>query len=79
MKLAATIIGKATDQIIDKGRKIAGILLEAAEADLDFAAGRYRVTGTDREVRLFLSVPKSAVLKDEAKKKRRKSRHKKAS
>jgi carbon-monoxide dehydrogenase large subunit len=41
MKLAATIIGKATDQIIDKGRKIAGILLEAAEADLDFAAGRY--------------------------------------
>ena len=41
MKLAATIIGKATDQIIDKGRKIAGILLEAAEVDLDFAAGRY--------------------------------------
>ena len=53
MKLAATIIGKATDQIIDKGRKIAGILLEAAEADLDFAAGRFRVTGTDREISLF--------------------------
>jgi hypothetical protein len=38
MKLAATIIGKATDEIIAKGRKVAGILLEAAEADLDFAA-----------------------------------------
>jgi hypothetical protein len=28
MKLATTIIGKATDDIIDKGRKIAGFLLE---------------------------------------------------
>jgi carbon-monoxide dehydrogenase large subunit len=53
MKLAATIIGKATDEIIDKGRRIAGLLLEAAEADLEFAAGRYRVTGTDREISLF--------------------------
>ena len=53
MKLAATIIGKATDQIIDKGRKIAGILLEAAEVDLEFVAGRYLVTGTDREISLF--------------------------
>jgi carbon-monoxide dehydrogenase large subunit len=53
MKLAATIIGKATDEIIDKGRRIAGLLLEAADADLEFAAGRYRVTGTDREISLF--------------------------
>jgi carbon-monoxide dehydrogenase large subunit len=53
MKLAATIIGKATDQIIDKSRKIAGILLEAAESDLEFAAGHYLVTGTDREISLF--------------------------
>src|SRR6516225_9835758 len=53
MKLAATIIGKATDEIIDKGRKIAGILLEAAEVDLEFVAGRYLVTGTDREISLF--------------------------
>ena len=53
MKLAATIIGKATDQIIDKGRKIAGILLEAAEVDLDFAGGCYLVTGTDRKISLF--------------------------
>jgi aerobic carbon-monoxide dehydrogenase large subunit len=53
MKLAATIVGKATDDIIDKGRKIAGFLLETGEADLEFAGGRYRVTGTDREVGLF--------------------------
>jgi carbon-monoxide dehydrogenase large subunit len=53
MKLAATVVGKATDAIIEKGRKIAGHLLEAGEADLEFADGRYRVAGTDRAVDLF--------------------------
>jgi len=53
MKVAATVIGKATDEIIDRGRKIASILLEAGEADLEFTAGRYRVAGTDREISLF--------------------------
>jgi len=53
MKLAATVVGNATDAIIDKGRKIAGFLLEAGEGDLEFAGGRYRVAGTDREVGLF--------------------------
>jgi carbon-monoxide dehydrogenase large subunit len=53
MKLAATVVGNATDAIIDKGRKIAGVLLEAGEADLEFVHGRYRVIGTDREVGLF--------------------------
>ncbi|HUC65462.1 MAG TPA: xanthine dehydrogenase family protein molybdopterin-binding subunit [Stellaceae bacterium] len=53
MKLAATIIGKATREIIDKGRKIAGFLLETGEADLEFAAAGYRVVGTDREIGLF--------------------------
>ncbi len=53
MKLAATIIGKATNEIIDRGRKIASLLLETQEADIEFAAGRYRVAGTDREIGLF--------------------------
>jgi carbon-monoxide dehydrogenase large subunit len=53
MKLAATIVGKATDDIIDKGRKIAGFALETGEADIEFAGGRYRVAGTDREIGLF--------------------------
>jgi aerobic carbon-monoxide dehydrogenase large subunit len=53
MKLAATVVGKATDAIIEKGRRIAGHLLETGEADLEFVHGRYRVAGTDREVGLF--------------------------
>jgi carbon-monoxide dehydrogenase large subunit len=53
MKLAATIVGQATDDIIAKGRKIAGHLLEAGEADIQFAEGRFRIVGTDREIGLF--------------------------
>ncbi|HUK06765.1 MAG TPA: xanthine dehydrogenase family protein molybdopterin-binding subunit [Stellaceae bacterium] len=53
MKLAATVIPRAADLIIAKGRKIAGFLLEAGEADLEFAAGRFRIAGTDRETDLF--------------------------
>ena len=40
----------AADKVIAKGRLIAAHLLEAAEADLVFADGRFRVAGTDRGV-----------------------------
>ena len=40
----------AADKVIAKGRKIAARLLEAAEADIAFADGRFAVTGTDRAV-----------------------------
>jgi carbon-monoxide dehydrogenase large subunit len=60
MKLAATIIAEATDTIIARGRSIAGFLLEASEADIEFARGRFRVAGTDREIGIF-EVAKAAV------------------
>ena len=53
MKLATTIIGQATDDIIDKGRKIASVLLETGEADIEFDHGTFRVAGTDRAIGLF--------------------------
>ena len=53
MKLAATIIGQATDDIVARGRKIAGHLLEAGEADIEFVQGRFRIAGTDREIGIF--------------------------
>ena len=51
----STVIGgsalwTAADKVIAKGRKIAARLLEAAEADIVFADGRFAVTGTDRAV-----------------------------
>jgi aerobic carbon-monoxide dehydrogenase large subunit len=53
MKLATTIIGAATDEIIGKGRAIAGLLLQASESDVEFDRGRFRVAGTDREIGIF--------------------------
>jgi aerobic carbon-monoxide dehydrogenase large subunit len=64
MKLATTIIGAATDDIIDKGRKIASFLLETGEIDLEFERGRYRVAGTDREVGIF-EVAAAAVTRED--------------
>src|SRR5262249_10188253 len=52
-EVAKTGVRKATHAISEKGRGIAGHLLETGEADLEFVHGRYRVAGTDREVGLF--------------------------
>ncbi len=43
----------AADQVIDKGRKIAGHLLEASADDIEFAAGQFTIAGTDRSVSLL--------------------------
>ncbi|WP_119420536.1 xanthine dehydrogenase family protein molybdopterin-binding subunit [Desertibaculum subflavum] len=43
----------AADKVIDKGRQIAGHLLETATADIEFAQGRFRIAGTDRGLSLF--------------------------
>ena len=53
MKIAVSVIGRATDDIIAKGREIAAHVLEASVADIEFAAGRFRVAGTDREIGIF--------------------------
>jgi len=49
----STVIGgtaawTAAGKLIEKGKKIAAHLLEAAEADISFADGRFTVSGTDR-------------------------------
>ena len=53
MKLATTIIGTATDDIIAQGKKVAGRLFEASEADIEFSDATFRVAGTDREIGIF--------------------------
>ena len=42
----------AAQKVIDKGKRIAAHLLEAAEADIEFADGRFSVAGTDRAMTL---------------------------
>jgi len=53
MRLAGIVMGKASDAVIEKGRKIAAHMLETAEDDIAFAAGRFTVQGTDRSVGIF--------------------------
>jgi carbon-monoxide dehydrogenase large subunit len=53
LRLAAVVMAKASDQIVEKGTRIAARILEAAEADIEFSARRFTVKGTDRSVDLF--------------------------
>jgi len=57
--MGGTAIWRASDIIIAKGKTIASRVLEAAETDIVFADGIFRVTGTDRSVAL-LDLPAEA-------------------
>jgi aerobic carbon-monoxide dehydrogenase large subunit len=53
LRLAAVVMAKASDQIVEKGRRVAAWMLEAAVHDVEFSGRRFRVKGTDRSVDLF--------------------------
>jgi carbon-monoxide dehydrogenase large subunit len=53
MRLGAWVMAKAADQIVERGRRIAAVMLEVAEEDVEFARQRFLVKGTDRSVGLF--------------------------
>jgi carbon-monoxide dehydrogenase large subunit len=50
--IGGTALWTAADKVIAKGRKIAAKMLEASEADVGFADGRFTVAGTDKGVPL---------------------------
>ena len=50
LSVGGTAIVKAVDKIIAKGKKIAAHLLEAADTDIEFENGEFKVAGTDRSV-----------------------------
>jgi carbon-monoxide dehydrogenase large subunit len=50
--IGSTALWMAADKIIAKGKRIAAHLLEAADADVSFADGRFSISGTDRAVTL---------------------------
>jgi carbon-monoxide dehydrogenase large subunit len=62
LAVGGSAIVKAADKVIEKGKKIAAHLLEAAEQDIDFKDGKFSVKGTDRaktfgEIALTAYVP----------------------
>ncbi len=50
LAVGGTAIVKAVDKVYAKGKKIAAHLLEAADSDIEFADGEFRVAGTDKKV-----------------------------
>src|SRR3989442_10715462 len=53
MRQAGVVMAKASDQIVERGARIAAWLLEAAEGDVEVTRGRFGVKGNDRAVGLF--------------------------
>src|SRR5215472_12923088 len=49
-QLAGSAIVVAADRLIDRGRKIAAHMMEAAVPDIAFEDGRFAISGTDRSV-----------------------------
>jgi len=64
MRLGGVVMARASDQIVDRGARLAAWLLEASDADIEFSAARFRVRGTDRSVGLFEAA--AAALRDDA-------------
>jgi len=50
LPVAGVAVERAAEKLIEKGRRIAAHRLEAAEADIEFRDGAYRIAGTDRSV-----------------------------
>jgi carbon-monoxide dehydrogenase large subunit len=50
LSVGGTAIVKAVDKVIAKGKKIAAHLLEAADTDIEFENGEFKVKGTDKKL-----------------------------
>jgi carbon-monoxide dehydrogenase large subunit len=53
LRLGSIVMLGASNQIIEKGLRIASHMLEAAATDIEFADGRFTVKGTDRAIGIF--------------------------
>ena len=51
--IGGSAVSLAMDKVIDKARRIAAELLEAAVVDVEFTNGRFAIAGTDRSVSLL--------------------------
>lgn len=53
MRLGGLLLGRATAEIIEKGKRMAALMLQTAASNIEFADGRFAVDGTDRSLDLF--------------------------
>jgi len=59
--IGGSAVSVVVDKVIDKAKQIAAELLEAAEVDVTFEAGRFTIAGTDRSVSLAEVAHQAAV------------------
>ena len=52
LTVGGSAVTRASEKIVERGRRIAAHMMEAAPADVQFADGRFAVAGTDRGVTL---------------------------
>jgi carbon-monoxide dehydrogenase large subunit len=50
---SGTAMLEASELVIERGKQIASVALEAAVGDIEFAKGRFAIAGTDRGIRLM--------------------------
>jgi carbon-monoxide dehydrogenase large subunit len=60
--MAGAALVRSIDILVDKGKRIAAQLLEAAESDVVYADGAFAVAGTDRRLTLFELADRAAAL-----------------
>jgi carbon-monoxide dehydrogenase large subunit len=64
MRFAGVVMGRATDKVIERGREIASLLLNAGNKPVSFAQGQFRLVETGAEVSLF-AVARAALERDD--------------
>jgi carbon-monoxide dehydrogenase large subunit len=50
MYASGTALSEGATQVIEKGKQIAGFVLEASAGDIEFKSGRFTIAGTDRSI-----------------------------
>jgi carbon-monoxide dehydrogenase large subunit len=56
-------VAVTADKVIEKGKRVAALLLQAAESDVEYRAGQFSVRGTGRELSLFAVAERAVELK----------------
>ena len=53
MRLASLIMWKATQEIVERGKRVAALLLQSKPEAIEFTGGRFVVAGADQAIGLF--------------------------
>jgi carbon-monoxide dehydrogenase large subunit len=61
---AGNAIMHTADLVLEKGKKVASVALEASESDIQYRNGSFEVVGTDRKISLFETAKRAKTMGD---------------